>query len=223
MNWKTIIEIEKQQDYFKELQKKLVFEYKNYTIYPPRELILNAFKLTPFDKVKVVILGQDCYINPGQAMGLAFSVSKNIAMPPSLQNIFKEIASDIGEKPPMYGDLTGWAKQGILLLNTTLTVREGDSNSHSKLGWETFTDNIVKQISHHKKHVVFILWGNHAKQKRSIIIKTRHGANNYILTAAHPSPFSARNGFFGCKHFSKTNEYLKMVGLEEINWLKTQE
>jgi len=154
-------------------------------------------------------------------MGLSFSVPKNVAMPPSLINIFKEIASDIGEKPPMFGDLTGWAKQGVLLLNTTLTVREGDSNSHSKLGWETFTDNIIKQISHHKKHVVFMLWGNHAKHKKRIINLTRHGRDNYVLTSVHPSPFSARNGFFGCKHFSKANEYLERVGIEPIDWLKT--
>lgn len=221
MNWKTLIEIEKQQDYFKELQKKLGFEYKNYIIYPPQELILQAFKLTPFDKVKVVLVAQDPYINDGQAMGLSFSVPKDKPMPPSLINIFKEINSDMGAKPPMHGDLTGWAKQGVLLLNSVLTVRSGDSNSHAKIGWEIFTDSMIKQISHHKKHVVFMLWGNHAKDKLSIIRNTRHGRDNCTLTAAHPSPFSARNGFFGCKHFSKANEYLIKTNQEPIDWLKT--
>lgn len=185
------------------------------TIYPPGSLIFNAFAQTPFDKVKVVILGQDPYHGPGQAMGLSFSVPDGIPQPPSLQNIFKELHSDIGMPIPKTGNLTPWAKQGVLLLNASLTVRANEANSHSKIGWTVFTDAVIKKISDEKSGVVFLLWGRFAQEKQTLIDVSKH----HVLKAAHPSPLSAHNGFFGCKHFSKTNELLIKEGKQPIDWM----
>lgn len=184
------------------------------TIFPAGKDIFNAFNQTPFDTVKVVILGQDPYHGAGQAMGLSFSVPAGIKPPPSLVNIFKELKSDIGLPIPTSGNLTPWAKQGVLLLNAVLTVRENEPASHAKIGWMHFTDAVIKKISDQKKGVVFLLWGKFAEQKQILIDETKH----HVLKAAHPSPFSADKGFFGCKHFSKTNELLAKQGLEVIDW-----
>ena len=188
---------------------------------PPREKIFKAFNLTPFDDVKVVILGKepDCF-NEGEPDGLAWS-KQDIEPFTAHTNIYKEIHSDIGRKVFYSGRLSGWAKQGVLLLNRTLTVRKDRPETHEGIGWTTFTDNIIEQISHHKKHVVFMFWGDQNTKKKRIINLTRHGATNLVLTASHPSPFSAKRSFIGCKHFSKANEYLKTNGLQEIDWLKT--
>lgn len=216
-SWNDILKEEKEKDYFKTLHKFVEDEYLQHTCYPQKEEIFNALNLTPPDKVKVVILGQDPYINDGQAHGLAFSVKEEWAkFPPSLKNIYKEIGDDLGV--PVIGckrNLTDWAKQGVLLLNTSLTVRAGESNSHSGKGWEIFTDAIISYLGQKREHIVFILWGNNAISKKRLINSNK----NLILTAAHPSPLSANRGFFGCKHFSKTNSYLKENGLEEIKWL----
>jgi uracil-DNA glycosylase len=184
-------------------------------IYPKGSLIFNAFDQTPFDKVSVVILGQDPYHNPGQAMGLSFSVPDGIKPPPSLFNIYKELNKDIGMPIPTTGNLTKWAQQGVLLLNTALTVRANEPASHSKIGWMEFTDDVIKIISNQKKEVVFILWGNFAQQKQILIDATKHK----ILKAAHPSPLSAHNGFFGCKHFSSANQYLTEKNRNPIDWM----
>jgi uracil-DNA glycosylase len=184
-------------------------------IYPPGNLIFNAFEQTPFDTVKVVILGQDPYHGPGQAHGMCFSVPEGIQPPPSLINIFKEIESDLGiGMPPRYGHLTKWAQQGVLMLNAFLTVRANEPLSHSKIGWESFTNSVITTLSQEKKGIVFLLWGKFAQEKQVLIDETRH----YVLKAAHPSPFSADKGFFGCKHFSKTNELLIQQGIEPIDW-----
>jgi uracil-DNA glycosylase len=183
-------------------------------IFPAGNAIFNAFNQTPFNNVKVVILGQDPYHGSGQAMGLSFSVPKGVKPPPSLVNIFKELKSDIGLPIPTQGDLTPWAKQGVLLLNAVLTVRENEPASHAKIGWMHFTDAVIRKISDEKKGVVFLLWGKFAEQKQTLIDETKH----FVLKAAHPSPFSADKGFFGCKHFSKTNELLAKQGLQVIDW-----
>ncbi len=185
------------------------------TIYPKGSLIFNAFDQTPFDKVSVVILGQDPYHNPGQAMGLSFSVPDGVKPPPSLVNIYKELNKDIGMPIPTTGNLTKWAQQGVLLLNAALTVRANEPASHSKIGWMEFTDEVIKIISNQKKEVVFILWGNFAQQKQILIDATKHK----ILKAAHPSPLSAHNGFFGCKHFSSANQYLTEKKRNPIDWM----
>jgi len=185
------------------------------TIYPKGGLIFNAFEQTPFDKVKVVILGQDPYHNPGQAMGLSFSVPDGVKPPPSLVNIYKELNKDIGMPIPSTGNLTKWAQQGVLLLNAVLTVRANEPASHSKIGWMDFTNDVIQIISQQKSSVVFILWGNFAQQKQVLIDATKHK----ILKAAHPSPLSAHNGFFGCKHFSSTNLYLNEKNIDPINWM----
>lgn len=185
------------------------------TIYPKGSLIFNAFDQTPFDKVSVVILGQDPYHNPGQAMGLSFSVPDGVKPPPSLVNIYKELNKDIGMPKPTTGNLTKWAQQGVLLLNAALTVRANEPASHSKIGWMEFTDEVIKIISNQKKEVVFILWGNFAQQKQILIDATKHK----ILKAAHPSPLSAHNGFFGCKHFSSANQYLTEKNRNPIDWM----
>ena len=185
------------------------------TIYPKGSLIFNAFDQTPFDKVSVVILGQDPYHNPGQAMGLSFSVPDGVKPPPSLVNIYKELNKDIGMPIPTTGNLTKWAQQGVLLLNAALTVRANEPASHSKIGWMEFTDEVIKIISNQKKEVVFILWGNFAQQKQILIDATKHK----ILKAAHPSPLSAHNGFFGCKHFSSANQYLTEKNRNPIDWM----
>ena len=182
-------------------------------IYPPGPLIFNAFRLTPFNKVKVVILGQDPYHGKGQAHGLSFSVPDGVAVPPSLQNIYKEISTDIGTPPPDSGNLERWASQGVFLLNSVLTVRAGEPTSHSSIGWQTFTDAVIKAVSDKREHVVFLLWGNYARSKRPLIDTSRH----LVLEAAHPSPL-ARGAFFGCRHFSKANTWLAENGISPIVW-----
>lgn len=213
--WDELFLEEFNKPYFKNLKNFLLQEYATRTVYPPKSLILNAFDQTPYDKVKVVILGQDPYYNPGQAMGMSFSVNKGVAVPKSLQNMFKEIADDIGRPSVIEGgDLTPWARQGVLLLNTVLTVVAGQPNSHKGMGWETFTDAVINKLNSRNIPTVFLLWGRNALDKRALITNPTH----LVLTAAHPSPLSAFNGFFGCRHFSKTNEFLRKNGLEEIVW-----
>ena len=213
--WDELFLEEFNKPYFKKLKNFLLQEYATRTVYPPKSLILNAFDQTPYDKVKVVILGQDPYYNPGQAMGMSFSVNKGVAVPKSLQNMFKEIADDIGRPSAIEGgDLTPWARQGVLLLNTVLTVVAGQPNSHKGVGWETFTDAVINKLNSRNTPTVFLLWGRNALDKRALITNPTH----LVLTAAHPSPLSAFNGFFGCRHFSKTNEFLRKNGLEEIVW-----
>ena len=192
----------------------LIEEYRNYVVYPDMYDLYNCFRYTQFDDLKVVILGQDPYHNVGQAHGLCFSVQDGIQPPPSLVNIFKELKADIGCEIPKSGNLTKWAKQGVLLMNTSLSVREHQANSHSKCGWAWFTDSVIKLISEQKENVVFILWGGNARSKKPLIDEKKH----LILECAHPSPLSAYNGFFGCKHFSKTNEYLTANQLSPIDW-----
>ncbi len=214
-SWKDQLAGEFSQPYFQEIVKFLKAEKAlGKKIYPPGPLIFNAFELTPFDKVKVVIIGQDPYHGPGQAEGLSFSVPANVAPPPSLKNIFKELQDDIGLNLPQSGSLASWARQGVLLLNASLTVRQGEPNSHANLGWNYFTDAVIKTISDKKTGVVFLLWGKFAQDKISLIDQTKH----YVLKAAHPSPFSADKGFFGCKHFSKTNEILIKLKSNPIDW-----
>lgn len=213
-DWNNILQEEKQKPYFHFLQTFVDNEYKNYICYPPKQDIFNALKLTPFNNTRVIILAQDPYINPNQAHGLAFSVLCN-KLPPSLKNIYKEIESDLGiEMAKNNGDLTPWTNQGVLLLNTVLTVRAGESNSHAKKGWEKFTDRIIQELGEDNTPKVFILWGRNAQEKESLITNKKH----LILKAAHPSPLSAYNGFFGCKHFSKANEFLIKNWGKEINW-----
>ena len=213
-SWKAVLKDEFEQDYFKELAEKVRLAYLSKTVYPPPKQVFNAFELCPFDKVKVVILGQDPYINPGQAMGLSFSVPDGVRPPPSLLNIYKEIKSDLGVDVSPSGNLERWAKQGVLLLNASLTVEAGLSNSHQNWGWQIFTDATIKKISEEKKHVVFMLWGAYAKSKASLIDFEKH----LILKTAHPSPLSAHNGFFGSKHFSQANDYLKQTAQTPIDW-----
>ena len=201
-------------DYFLLLKEFLVEERKKYIVYPPGKLIFNAFNSTPFNQVKVILLGQDPYHGKGQAHGLCFSVPQGISQPPSLVNIFKELSSDLGIKPPVSGNLEKWAKQGVLLLNATLTVRANQAGSHQGKGWETFTDAVISTLSLKRAGVIFLLWGKYAHAKEILIDKQKH----YILKAAHPSPYSAFNGFFGCRHFSKTNEILQRHGMETIDW-----
>lgn len=213
--WDDILNTEKNKDYFKKLQKEIDIKYSTSTVYPPKDLIFNAFEKTTLDNLKVVILGQDPYHGKGQAQGFSFSTPKDIKNPPSMQNILKEIKEDTSnDSICLDGDLTPWANQGVLLLNTILTVEEGKPKSHHKLGWEVFTDNIIKYISSCCEDIVFILWGAPAIKKRKIIDETRH----HILTAPHPSPLSSYRGFFGCKHFSKTNEILTQNNKEKIQW-----
>jgi uracil-DNA glycosylase len=213
-SWKQELLAEFQSEYFIELKSFLLEEKKKFIIYPPGSEIFAAFNYTPFDKVKVVILGQDPYHGPGQANGLCFSVKSGISKPPSLQNIFKELHSDLGIPISLNGNLEKWAIQGVLLMNATLTVRSGQAGSHQNKGWENFTDTSIKALSDKKQHLVFILWGNYAQAKQSLIDPLRH----LIIKSAHPSPFSAERGFFGSKPFSKCNSYLKEKGLGEIDW-----
>lgn len=213
-SWKRVLGQEETLDYFKSLSSFVKNEYKTETVYPPLKDIFRAFDLCPFDEVKVVILGQDPYHGIGQANGLSFAVHSGIKLPPSLQNIFKEIESDLGVTPLRDGDLSRWSEQGVLLLNATLTVRASSPGSHQKVGWELFTDAAIKKLSDERKGLIFMLWGNYAKEKGKIINRTKH----LVLEAAHPSPFSAYNGFLGCKHFSKANEYLTERGEKEIDW-----
>jgi uracil-DNA glycosylase len=214
-SWKEVLQNEFSKSYFQQIVAFLKIEKtQGKIIYPPGPLIFNAFNTTPFDKVKVVLLGQDPYHGPGQAHGLCFSVQNGTALPPSLVNIYKELHDDVGVPIQKKGDLTPWAKQGVFLLNASLTVRAGDPMSHSKIGWAEFTDAVIKTISTQKRNVVFLLWGKFAQDKQSLIDETRH----HVLKAAHPSPFSADKGFFGCRHFSKTNNFLMKDGLDPIDW-----
>ena len=213
-SWKAILHKEFNKDYFKKLKQFLLEEKQNLTIFPKGKNIFNAFNLTPFNKVKVVILGQDPYHGIGQAHGLSFSVLDGIKKPPSLNNIFKELSNDLQIPITKTGNLTPWAKQGVLLLNTTLTVREKQAGSHQKQGWENFTNAVIQEISDGREDVIFLLWGRFAQDKEKLIDKNKH----HILRAPHPSPFSAYSGFFGCKHFSKTNVILRKRGLTEIDW-----
>ena len=212
-NWDNILEEEFNKPYFKKLMEFVNNEYENYTIYPEKDNIYNALKLTPPESVKVVILGQDPYINEGQANGLSFSVKDGITIPPSLRNIYREQRKDLGIIQPKFGNLTKWAEQDVLLLNTTLTVRKGLSNSHQGKGWSNFIDAIIEYLGQ-QEHIVFLLWENFAKAKEKLINRSK----NLILTATHPSPLSATRGFFGCQHFSKTNEYLLQNNLSPIDW-----
>jgi len=213
-SWKKHLAPEFEADYFSRLTNFVRDEYAQYTVYPPGKLIFNAFNSCPFDKVKVVIIGQDPYHEPGQAHGLCFSVNDGVPFPPSLQNIFKEIASDLGTPAPKSGNLTRWTEQGVLLMNATLTVRAHQAGSHQNKGWETFTDAAIRHLAEEREHLVFILWGSYALKKGAMIDRNKH----LILSSAHPSPLSAYRGFFGNGHFSKTNKYLLEHGIEPINW-----
>jgi uracil-DNA glycosylase len=213
-SWKEILQEQFNSSYFMGIKEFLVEERQKFTVYPPGGLIFNAFNLTPFHAVRVVIIGQDPYHGAGQAHGLCFSVPRGISAPPSLVNIFKEINADLGIPVPKHGTLEKWARQGVLLLNATLTVRANQAGSHQKKGWEIFTDAVISQLSKQRVGLVFLLWGKFAQDKESLIDTQKH----YILKAAHPSPYSAYNGFFGCRHFSKTNEILRRHGLPEIDW-----
>lgn len=212
--WKEKLAGEFEKDYFVRLTDFVRQEYGITTCYPPGQLIFNAFNLCPFDKVKVVIIGQDPYHGPGQAHGLCFSVNDGVPFPPSLQNIFKEIQSDLGTPVPVSGNLTRWAEQGVLLLNATLTVRAHQAGSHQRRGWEEFTDAAIKVLAEGNEHLVFILWGAYAQKKGAFIDRNRH----LVLTSAHPSPLSAYQGFFGNRHFSRANAYLEQYGKTPINW-----
>lgn len=212
--WDELLKDEFQKEYYLKLRQILAREYRTQTIYPDMYDIFNALKYTSYSDVKAVILGQDPYHGPGQAHGLCFSVKKGVQPPPSLQNIFKEIQSDLGIAPPNHGELTAWAQRGVLLLNTALTVRAGQANSHKDLGWAIFTDRVIGLLNERENPIVFLLWGANARQKTALITNPAH----LILSCAHPSPLSAFNGFFGCKHFSKTNEFLTAHGMEEIDW-----
>jgi len=213
-SWREVLKEEFEKEYFLNLKNFLKEEKEKFTVFPPGKLIFSAFDHTPFNNVKVVIVGQDPYHDDGQANGLCFSVSDGIKKPPSLQNIFKEINSDLGLAIPETGNLEKWANQGVLLLNATLTVRAHNAGSHQKKGWETFTDKVISVISEKREKVIFMLWGKFAQSKVNLIDTDKH----YILYAAHPSPLSAYNGFFGCKHFSQTNTILEKIGKEPIDW-----
>ncbi len=213
-SWKKHLAPEFEADYFSRLTSFVHDEYARYTVYPPGKLIFNAFNSCPFDKVKVVIIGQDPYHEPGQAHGLCFSVNDGVPFPPSLQNIFKEIASDLGTPAPASGNLTRWTEQGVMLMNATLTVRAHQAGSHQNKGWETFTDAAIRHLAEEREHLVFILWGSYAQKKGAMIDRNKH----LVLSSAHPSPLSAYRGFFGNGHFSKTNKYLLEHGIEPINW-----
>jgi uracil-DNA glycosylase len=213
-SWKKVLWEEFQSPYFSDLKAFLVEETRTYTVYPPGKFIFNAFRHTPFDRVKVVILGQDPYHGRGQAHGLCFSVPPGIPQPPSLVNILKELNTDLGIPVPRHGSLVNWADRGVLLLNATLTVRAGQAGSHQNRGWETYTDAVIRTISERKSGVVFMLWGRYAQAKEALV----DGSKHLVLKAAHPSPLSVYNGFFGCRHFSRANAYLEQQGTEPINW-----
>jgi uracil-DNA glycosylase len=214
-SWKKVLQAEFSKSYFENIVAFLKTEKaQNKTIYPPGSLIFNAFDKTPFTRLKVVLLGQDPYHGAGQAMGLSFSVPKGVRQPPSLMNIFKELHDDVGVPLPLTGDLTPWATQGVMLLNAALTVRAGEPNSHAKIGWHQFTDAVIKKVSDEKEGIIFLLWGSFAHQKQELIDQTKH----HVLKAAHPSPYSADKGFFGCRHFSKTNSYLVQQKQDPIDW-----
>lgn len=213
-SWDTVLREEFKKEYYLKLREFLKQEYGQGTVYPDPDNIFNALKLTSYDDAKAVIIGQDPYHEPGQAQGLSFSVPRGMKQPPSLVNIFKEMQADLGIRPPDHGCLEGWAREGVLLLNAVLTVREHQANSHRGKGWENFTDSIIKALNDRQKPLVFILWGNNAKAKAKLITSPRH----HIITGAHPSPLSAHNGFWGGRYFSGTNEFLEEQGIEPINW-----
>jgi len=214
-SWKVVLADEFRKPYFSEIKQFLLEEkQRGNTVYPPGKLIFNAFDQTPFEEVKIVILGQDPYHGPRQAHGLCFSVPDGVRQPPSLQNIFKELHNDTGVPVPETGNLIQWAKQGVFLLNAILTVRAGQAASHHNIGWERFTDKVIQSLSDYRTGIIFILWGRYAQQKEQLI----DSQNHYVLKAAHPSPFSANNGFFGCRHFSKANEILTHEGFNPIDW-----
>ena len=213
-DWDTVLEDEFKKDYFLKIRDFVTEEYRTKTIYPPYDEIFNAFKFTPLANVKVVILGQDPYHEAGQAHGLAFSTPDGRPIPRSLKNIFKEINAEYDYPIPESGCLERWARQGVFLLNTVLTVEDGNANSHSKCGWQTFTDNVIEILNGQKQPIVFLLWGKQAEKKKELITNPNH----LVLITSHPSPFSARRGFFGCNHFILANEFLKENGLEEIDW-----
>lgn len=212
--WRSHLMDQFSSPYFSKLKITLLNEYANYTIFPPKKELFRAFDLTPFDQVKVVILGQDPYHGKGQAHGLCFSVPDGIKPPPSLKNIFKEIQADLSIASPITGNLSSWASQGVFLLNTYLSVREGAPLSHSKIGWEKFTDASISAISEHKSGIIFLLWGSNARKKKQLIDTSKH----FVLESVHPSPLSAHRGFLGCSHFSEVNKLLKEMGKKEINW-----
>ena len=213
-SWDEVLAEEFEKDYYKELREFLKTEYAEHTVYPDMHNIFNALKTTAYDQVKVVILGQDPYHEPGQAHGFCFSVQKGTPKPPSLVNIFREMKADLGIEPPDHGDLTAWAKQGVLLLNAVLTVRAHEANSHKGKGWETFTDRVIALLNERETPVVFILWGANAKAKEALITGQQH----LIIKGAHPSPLSAHNGFWGGRYFSRANEFLIDNGMEPVNW-----
>ncbi len=212
-SWLEVLNEEFEKEYFINLTQFVKEQYSKYKVYPPGHLIFSAFDNTPFDKVKVVILGQDPYHEENQANGLSFSVNSGVRNPPSLQNIFKELKSDLGIERNR-GDLSDWAKQGVLMLNSTLTVQSGSAGSHQNRGWEQFTDSVISILNEKKENLVFILWGAYAKKKGSVIDSSKH----FVITSPHPSPFAAHTGFFGSRPFSRCNEYLKNIGIEEISW-----
>lgn len=214
-SWKKVLKEEFEKEYFLSLASKTREEYLNSTVYPPPDKVFRAFEMTPFRKAKVVILGQDPYHGPNQANGLCFAVGEGVRLPPSLKNIYKELESDLGIKPRQTGDLENWAKQGVLLLNATLTVAARQAGSHQKRGWEEFTDAVIKTLSEKRESLVFILWGNYAQKKGEVISKDN---KHLILESPHPSPFSAHSGFFGSSPFSKTNLFLEMNGKKAIDW-----
>ena len=213
-SWKERLKDEFDAPYFRELSEFVRYAYLSETVYPPPKAVFRAFELCPFNNVKIVILGQDPYHGKGQANGLCFAVGDGIPLPPSLQNIYKEIESDLGHSIERRGDLERWARQGVLLLNATLTVSARQPGSHQRKGWETFTDSVIRELSEKREHLVFLLWGSYAKAKGAVIDHSKH----LVLECPHPSPFSAHNGFFGCKHFSKTNTYHEEHGLTPIEW-----
>jgi uracil-DNA glycosylase len=213
-SWKPILEREFKKDYFDKLYQNISFEYENQVVFPEKDRVFNAFNLTDYNNLKVVIIGQDPYYNEGQANGLAFSTHKNTPIPKSLRNIFIELQSDVGIDYPQHGDLSKWAKQGVLLLNNVLTVRKGNPGSHRNLGWEIFTERVLKELNHYPRRLVYLLWGNDAIKKSQFIDTNKH----CILKAPHPSPLSAHRGFFGCKHFSQVNKLLNKQGIQEIDW-----
>ncbi len=213
-SWKKVLQNQFESTYFQDLKEFLVEERKNHRIFPPGSRIFAAFDAVPFHDVKVVIIGQDPYHGPGQANGFCFSVNRGVTVPPSLKNIYKELHNDLNIPVPGHGDLSSWTKQGVLLLNAVLTVRARQPQSHQKRGWETFTDYAIKQLSEQRKNIVFLLWGRSAQNKMHLIDTNRH----FVLKAAHPSPYSANNGFFGCRHFSKTNALLQQSGQDPVDW-----
>lgn len=213
-DWDALLKEEFTKEYYLNLREKLAEEYRLHTVYPAKENVFNALKFTQYKDVKVLLLGQDPYHGAGQAHGLAFSVQKGIPQPPSLVNMFKELQADLGIAPPSHGCLIDWTKQGVMLLNTALTVREGEPNSHKKLGWTQFTDRIISLLNEREDPVIFLLWGKNALEKLPLITENRH----FVLSTVHPSPLSASRGFLGCRHYSKVNEILKRLGKEPIHW-----